>query len=160
MLTNTSRQLTLIISQPLNCNPSNECCFWWTRQLWPTFFDLFPVLFIKNNSENMTGVMALNKYALKGKNPESGGARREITCWHQAEESDAEGGGFLCLMPASDLPTRTNRKAGVFLLYRIYLWNKQQVMSINLTTWSTMQYHVVVDNVVFYVRHSQVRYNY
>ena len=45
----------------------------------------------------------------KGKHPESGGARREITCWHQAMESDAEGGGFRHLMPASDLPTRTTR---------------------------------------------------
>ena len=44
----------------------------------------------------------------KGKHPESGGAaRREISCWHQAEESDAEGGGFRRLMPATDLPTRT-----------------------------------------------------
>ena len=37
----------------------------------------------------------------------------------------------------------------------LYLWNKQQVMSINLTTWSTMQNHVVVDHIVFYVIHSQ-----
>ena len=102
--------------------------------------------------------MAARRHAPKGKHPESGGARREITCWHQAEESDAEGGGFLRLMSASDLPTRTTRLAGVFLLYRTYLWNKQQVMSINLTTWSTMQYHVVVDHVVFNVIHSQVRY--
>ena len=29
----------------------------------------------------------------KGKHLELGGARREITCWHQAEESYAEGGG-------------------------------------------------------------------
>ena len=94
-----------------------------------------------------------------GKHPESVGVRRENTWWHQAEESDAEGRGFRCLMPASDLPTRTTRRAAVFLLYRTYLWNKQQVMSINLTTWSTMQYHVVVDHVVFYVIHSQVRYN-
>ena len=79
----------------------------------------------------------------KGKHPESGGARREITCWHQAEESGAEGGGFRRLMPASDLPTRTTRRAGVFLSYRTYLWHKQQVMSINLTTWSAMQCHVV-----------------
>ena len=79
----------------------------------------------------------------KGKHPESGGARREITCWHQAE-----------LMPASDLPTHTTLRAGVFLLYRTYLWNKQQVVSINLT----IQYHVVVDHVVFYVIHSRVRY--
>ena len=56
--------------------------------------------------------------------------------------------------PDSHHPTR-----GVFLLYRTYLWNKQQVMSINLTTWSTMQHHVVVDHVVFYVIHSQVWYN-
>ena len=62
------------------------------------------------------------------------------------------------LMPASDLPTRTTRWVGVFLLYRNYLWNKQQVMSINLTTWTTMQYHVVVDHIVFYMMHSQVRY--
>ena len=95
----------------------------------------------------------------KRKHPESGGARREITCWHQAEESDAEGGGFRRLIPASDLPTRTTRRMGVFLLYRTYLWNKQQVMLINLTTWSTMQYHVVVDHLAFYVIHSQVRYN-
>ena len=95
----------------------------------------------------------------KWKHPESGGPRRKIICWHQAEESDAEGGGFRRLMPASDLPTRTTRRVGVFLLYRTYLWNKQQVMSINLTTWSTMQYHVVVDHVDFYVIHSQVRYN-
>ena len=95
---------------------------------------------------------------IKGKHPESGGARREITCWHQAEESDAEGGGYRRLMPASDLSTRTTRRVGVFLLYGTYLWNKQQVMSINLTMWSTMQYHVMVDHVVFYVIHSQVRY--
>ena len=62
-------------------------------------------------------------------------------------------------MPASDLPTRTSRQVGVFLLYRTYLRNKQQVMSINLTMWSTMQYHVVVDHIAFYVIHSQVRYN-
>ena len=31
-------------------------------------------------------------------------------------------------------------------------------MSINLTTWSTMQFHMVVDHVVFYVIHSQVQY--
>ena len=103
----------------------------------------------------------------KGKHPEWGGVRREISCWNQAEESDAEGWGFRRLMPASDLPPHTPRRAGVFLLYRTYLWNKQ-VMSINLTMWSTMQYHVVVDPVVFYVVvdpvvfyviHSQVRYN-
>ena len=35
----------------------------------------------------------------------------------------------------------------------------KQVMSINLTTWSTMQNHVVVDHVVFNVIHSQVRYD-
>ena len=78
------------------------------------------------------------------------------------EEGDhllASGGGFRRLMPASDLPTRTTRRAGVFLLYHTYLWNKQQVMSINLTTWSTMQYHVVVDHVVFNVIYCQVRYN-
>ena len=40
----------------------------------------------------------------------------------------ASGGGFRRLMPASDLPTRTTRRAGVFLLYCTYLWNKQQVM--------------------------------
>ena len=73
----------------------------------------------------------------KGKHPESGGVRREITCWHQAEESEAKGGGFRRLMPASDLLTRTTRWAGVFLLFRTYLWNKQQLMSINLTMWST-----------------------
>ena len=95
----------------------------------------------------------------RGKHPEARGARSEITCGHQAEESDAEGGGFRRLMPASDLPTRTTRRAGVFLLYRTYLWNKQQVISINITTWSTMQCHVVMDHVVFYVIHSQVRYN-
>ena len=96
---------------------------------------------------------------LKENTRSSGGARREITCWHQAEESNANGGGFRRLMPASDLPTCTTRRAGVFLLYSTYLWNnKQQVMSINLTTWSTMQYHVVVDHIVFYVIHSQVRY--
>ena len=94
----------------------------------------------------------------KGKRPESGGARSEITCWHQAEESDAEGGGFRRLIPASDLPTRTTRRVGVFLLYRTYLWNKQQVMSINLITCSTTKYHVVVDHVAFYVIHLQVRY--
>ena len=77
------------------------------------------------------------------------------------EEGDhllASGGGFRCLMPASDLPTHTTRRAGVFLLYHTYLWNKQQVMSINLTTWSTMQYHMEVDHIVFYVIHSQGRY--
>ena len=95
----------------------------------------------------------------KGKHPESGSGRREITYWHQAEESDANGGVYRRLMPTSDLPARTTRRVGVFLLYRIYLWNKQQVMSINLTTWSTMQYHVVVDHVFFYVIESQVRYN-
>ena len=63
----------------------------------------------------------------------SGDARREITCWHQAEGSSA-----WCQQVIS-------RRAGIFLLYHTYLWNKQQVMSINLTTWSTMQYHVVVD---------------
>ena len=91
----------------------------------------------------------------------SGGGIRsiwEITCWHQASESSAFGVRFL-RMPASDLLTRTTRRVGVFLLYRTYLWNKQQVMSINFTTWSTMQYHVVVDDVAFYVIHSQVRYN-
>ena len=93
------------------------------------------------------------------KTPRVGWCKEGITRWHQAEESDAEGGGFRRLLPASDLPTRTTRRAGVFLLYRTYLWNKQQVMSINLTMWSTMQYHVVVDHVVFYVIHSQVRYN-
>ena len=93
----------------------------------------------------------------KAKHPESGGARREIICWDQAEESDAKGGRFRRLIPANDPPTRTTRRAGVFLLYRTYLWNKQQVMPINLTTWSTMQYHVVVDHVVFHVIHSQVR---
>ena len=46
----------------------------------------------------------------------------------------------------------------LFFSYRTYLWNKQQVMSINLTTWFTMQYHVVGDHVVFYVMHSQIRY--
>ena len=43
----------------------------------------------------------------KGKHPELGGARREITCWHQAEESDTEGGVFRRLIPASDLRTHT-----------------------------------------------------
>ena len=46
------------------------------------------------------------------------------------EEGDhllASGGGFRRLMQASDLPTRTIWRAGVFLLYRAYLWNKQQV---------------------------------
>ena len=90
----------------------------------------------------------------KGKHPKSGGARMEITYWHHAE-----GGRFRRLMPASDLPARTIQRAVVLLLYRTYLWNKQQVMSINLAIWSTMQYHVVVDHVVFYVIHSQVRYN-
>ena len=70
----------------------------------------------------------------------------------------ASGRGFQPLMPASDLPTRTTRWAGVFLLYRTYLWIKQ-VKSINLITWSTMQYHMVVDHIVFYVIHSQVWYN-
>ena len=61
-------------------------------------------------------------------------------------------------MPASDLPTHTTWRAGVFLLYRTYLLNKQQMLSINLTRWSTMQYHMVVDHIVFYVIHSQVWY--
>ena len=39
----------------------------------------------------------------------SGGASREITCWHQVSESSAFGVGFLRLMPASDLPPRTTR---------------------------------------------------
>ena len=39
----------------------------------------------------------------------SGGASREITCWHQAWESSAFGVGFLRLMPTSDLPPRTTR---------------------------------------------------
>ena len=55
--------------------------------------------------------------------------------------------------PDSHHPT-----SGCFSSYRTYLWNKQQVMSINLTAWSTMQYHVIVNHVVFYVIHSQVRY--
>ena len=100
--------------------------------------------------------------------------------WHQAEDSDAwcqqviswlalpykqvfsfytVFTWFWLLMTASDLLTRTTRQAGAFLLYRTYLWNKQQVMSINLIMCSTMQYHVVVNHVVFYVIQSQVRYN-
>ena len=77
--------------------------------------------------------MAKTQTALKENTP-SGGARREIICWHQAGESHAEGGGFRRLMPASDLPTRTTRRASAFLLYHTYVWNKQQVLSINFTT--------------------------
>ena len=86
------------------------------------------------------------KKLIKENTRSSGGANREITCWRQASESSA-----WCQQVIF-------RRAGVFLLYRTYLWNKQHVMSINLTTWSAMQYHVVVDHVVFYVIHSQVRY--
>ena len=82
------------------------------------------------------------------------------------EEGDhllASGGGFRRLMPASDLPTCTTRQAGVFLLYRTYLWNKQQVMSINLTSYYVIHHAVPLGGrshtVVFYVIHSQVRYN-
>ena len=34
-------------------------------------------------------VMGWCRAVTKGKHPESGGASREITCWHQAEDSDA-----------------------------------------------------------------------
>ena len=33
---------------------------------------------------------SLTQSGHKGKHPKSGGERREITCWHQAEESDAK----------------------------------------------------------------------
>ena len=90
----------------------------------------------------------------KWKHPKWGdGARREITCWHQAEDSDA-----WCQQVISRLAP-PNEWVFSFYKYPTNLWNKQQVMSINLTTWSTMQYHVVVDHVAFYVIHYQVRYN-
>ena len=125
------------------------------NQWWLDYWHICAILSL-NELIQMSWHLPERTDCIKGKHPELGGTRREITCWHQAEESDAEGGGFRRLMPASDLPTRTIRRVGVFLLYPTYLWNKQQVMSINLTT---MQYHVVVDHVAFYVIHSQVRYN-
>ena len=106
----------------------------------------------RKQGERKTKSMCEDRHFLKGKHP--------LVGW--CETGDhllASGGGFLRLMPASDIPIRITRRAGVFLLYRTYLWNKQQVMSIDLTTWSTMQYHVVVDHVIFYVIHSQLRHN-
>ena len=63
------------------------------------------------------------------KQAKSGDARREITCWHQAEGSDDEARGFQRLMPASDLPNRTTRR-GVFPVCPVTLWAQTTQLSL------------------------------
>ena len=57
---------------------------------------------------------------IKGKHPESGGARREITCWHQAEDSDA-----WCQQVISRLAPPNER---VFSFYTVllFLWRRRR----------------------------------
>ena len=61
---------------------------------------------------------------------------------------------------------RTTRRVGVFLLYHTSypsLKNKKWNFLVSIsTTWYIMQYHMVMDHVVFYVihpQHAQVQYN-
>ena len=107
---------------------------------------------------SLTHICVTRPQWVKGKHPMVG--------W--CESGDhllASGGGIRCRrrrIPTPDAskwsPDSHHPTSAYFPFIRTYLWNKQQLMSINLTTWATMQYHVVVDHVVFYVIHSQVRY--
>ena len=70
------------------------------------------------------------KHDSKGKHPLVGWCEEEdhlLASGGGIMESDAQGGGFWRLMAASDLPTRTARLAGVFLLLHLLLWRRSEI---------------------------------